>query len=56
MARILTTLHGRLVGLNDRRQLQCGRGFRAGEHGSQRTYGSPSTVEFWDDLPSGPVF
>lgn len=50
MSRILTTLHGGLVGLNDKRQLQCGKGFRSGEHGSQRTHGSPSTVEFWDDF------
>lgn len=50
MSRILTTLHGNLAGLNSDRMVQCGRGFKSGEHGSQRTYGSPYTVEFWDDF------
>lgn len=50
MSRILTSLHGKLVGLNSKAQIQCGKGFRSGEHGSHRTHGSPSTVEFWDDF------
>lgn len=50
MSRILTTGHGNLYGLNDKRQVQCGKGFRAGEHGSQVDYFSPSKVAFSDDF------
>ena len=50
MSRILTSLHGRLAGLNSNAQLQCGKGFRAGEHGSQIDYTAPSKVAFTDDF------
>ena len=50
MSRILTSLHGREVGLNQNRRLQCGKGFVAGEHGNQISYSAPSRVVFFDDF------
>jgi hypothetical protein len=46
MSRILTSLHGREVGLNQNRRLQCGKGFVAGEHGKQFALPSPDRVTF----------
>lgn len=50
MSRILTSLHGRLAGLDSNGKLLCGKGFVSGENGNQRFHGSPSTVELWDDF------
>lgn len=50
MSRILTSIHGRRLGLNHAGQLQSGNGFVSGEHGSQILLPSPSTVSFFDDF------
>jgi len=50
MSSILTSLHGRKVGLDKNGDLISGRTFRAGYNGKQRTFGSPATIEFWDDF------
>jgi hypothetical protein len=53
MSRILTSLHGRLVGLDSSSRLVCPGGFRAGENGSQSDFSSPGTVAFFDDFLGG---
>lgn len=50
MARILTSVRGRSLGLDDRRRLVAPAGFVAGDHGSQIALPSPSTVSFFDDF------
>jgi hypothetical protein len=50
MSRISTSLHGRKIGLSAQNRLIVPAGFIAGEHGSQRHYGSPSKVEYWEDF------
>ena len=50
MSRILTSIHGRRLGLNHAGQLQSVNGFVSGEHGSQILLPSPSTVSFFDDF------
>lgn len=55
MARILTSLHGRKAGLtaadaNGRQKLMTPGGLTTGEHGSQRVFGGPNHVEFFDDF------
>jgi hypothetical protein len=51
---ILTSIHGRGLGLGrevgGKRKLINHGGMVAGARGSQRSYGSPSTVEMWDDF------
>lgn len=53
MSRILTSLHGRLLGLDSDGRLVCPGGFRAGEHGSQFDTPSPRTVSRFDDFTGG---
>jgi hypothetical protein len=50
MSRILTSLHGKLVGLNSKKRLICGKGFVSGNHGSQFYSPSPSYVAYLDDF------
>jgi hypothetical protein len=50
MSRVLTSLHGREVGLNQNRRLQCTKGFVAGDHGKQFSYHAPSRVALFDDF------
>ncbi len=50
MTRILTSLHGRLLGLDSDGRLVCPGGFISGEHGSQISLPSPSRVVFFDDF------
>jgi hypothetical protein len=50
MSRILTSLHGRQVGLDHAGRLLCPKGFIAGESGNQISYPSPSRVSFFDDF------
>lgn len=50
MARILTSLRGRFLGLDDRRRLVAPAGFVAGDHGSQIALPSPGAVAFFDDF------
>lgn len=50
MSRILTSLHGRLLGLDSEGRLICPAGFVAGEHGSQFALPSPRNVSFFDDF------
>lgn len=50
MARILTSLHGRKVGLTENGRLMAPGGFIAGEHGKQFDFSSPSKVVMFDDF------
>ncbi|MEN9903127.1 MAG: hypothetical protein RL651_1791 [Pseudomonadota bacterium] len=50
MSRILTSLHGRRVGIDHNKRLLSQNGFVAGEHGSQFVFPSPDTVAFFDDF------
>ena len=50
MTRILTSLHGRLAGLDSKGKMLVPNGFRAGEHGKQLDLPSPSRVTFFDDF------
>lgn len=55
MARILTSLHGKRVGLanadsNGRQPLIASGGLMVGEHGSQMSMPSPQKVVLWDDF------
>jgi len=50
MSRILTSLHGKLAGLDSNAKLVGPKGFRAGDHGSQVDLPSPSRVTFFDDF------
>jgi hypothetical protein len=48
MSRILTSLHGRLIGLDSDGKLVVPAGFVAGDHGSQILMPSPSVVSVFD--------
>lgn len=50
MSRILTSLHGRLLGLDSDGKLVCPAGFVSGDHGSQIVLPSPSIVSVFDDF------
>jgi hypothetical protein len=50
MARILTSLHGKLLGLDSRARLIAPKGVVAGEHGSQFASPSPSSVVWTEDF------
>jgi hypothetical protein len=50
MSRILTSLHGRLLGLDSEGRLVCPGGFLSGEHGSQIAAPGPRVVSFFDDF------
>lgn len=50
MASILTSLHGKLVGLTANRRLMVPAGLVSGENGSQLHHPSPSMVSLWDDF------
>lgn len=50
MARILTSLHGKKVGLTDSNLLMVPGGIVSGEHGKQLFAPSPSMVSFFDDF------
>jgi hypothetical protein len=50
MSRILTSLHGRLAGLDSSGKLVVPKGFRSGDHGKQTDLPSPSRVAFFDDF------
>ena len=53
MSRILTSLHGRILGLDSDGKLVCPGGFRSGDHGSQFDLPSPSIVTRFDDFTGG---
>src|SRR3546814_7836829 len=50
MAEILTSLHGRLVGLGHNRELIVPGGFVAGAHGLQLSMPNPNKVGLFDDF------
>lgn len=50
MARILTSVHGRKLGLGDKGQLIAPGGIMIGEHGAQTTVPSSKDVVFFDDF------
>lgn len=50
MSRLLTSLHGRKIGLDDAGRLIVPAGIVAGDHGSQVLLPSPSTVVQFDDF------
>lgn len=50
MSQILTSLHGKLAGLDSNGKLVAPKGFRAGAHGNQIDLPSPSTVVMFDDF------
>jgi len=50
MSRILTSLHGREVGLDINRKLIAPKGLRSGEHGKQIDLPSVNRVAFFDDF------
>lgn len=50
MSRILTSLHGRLAGLDSTGKLISRGGFRSGDHGKQIDEPSPSRVALFDDF------
>lgn len=50
MSRILTSLHGRRVGLDELGRLMSPGGFVAGEHGNQVALHSPLRVSYFDDF------
>lgn len=50
MSRILTSLHGKLAGLDSTGKLVCPGGFKSGDHGKQFAHPSPSTVVLFDDF------
>lgn len=50
MPSILTSLHGKLVGLTKDKRLMCDKGFVAGTKGSNIALPSPSKVTFFDDF------
>lgn len=53
MARILTSLHGRLLGLGHRKELIAPEGVVSGRHGKQIHAPAPSVVSFLDDFTRG---
>lgn len=50
MSNILTSLHGRQVGLDSDRKLVCPEGFRSGNHGNQIDMPGPRRVVLMDDF------
>jgi hypothetical protein len=50
MARILTSLHGKLLGLDDQARLIAPKGILSGVHGSQIAHSSPTTVAWFEDF------
>lgn len=53
MSRILTSLHGKLVGLDSEGRLVCPAGFRSGENGSQIDMPSAARASFFEDFTGG---
>lgn len=53
MARNLTSIHGRAVGLTHRRELFALKGLVSGDHGRQLANPSPDTVSKFDDFTNG---
>lgn len=53
MTRIVTSLHGRAVGLSHSGRLMVPQGYIAGEHGSQLALPAPNIVSFTDDFLGG---
>lgn len=50
MARILTSLHGKLLGLDDQARLIAPKGLVSGNHGSQIHLPSPTTAAWFEDF------
>jgi hypothetical protein len=50
MSRILTSLHGKLLGLDDQARLIAPKGILSGVHGSQIAHSSPTTVAWFEDF------
>lgn len=50
MSRIQTSIHGREVGLDEKRRLLCPAGFVSGEDGNQIALPSPNRVVLFDDF------
>lgn len=50
MSRILTSLHGNKIGLDDRGRLIVPGGIVAGEHGNQMSYNAPNNAVLFDDF------
>lgn len=50
MSEVLTSIHGRKLGLDTNDRFISTGGFRSGAHGNQFDYASPSTVVFHDDF------
>ena len=55
MSKILTSLHGKLIGLDDRARLVVPGGVVAGDHGNQMSYNSPTNVVLFDDFVGAAV-
>jgi hypothetical protein len=53
MSRILTSLHGRLLGLDSSGRLVCPGGFVSGDHGAQIDLPSPRRAARFDDFTGG---
>ena len=50
MSRILTSIHGRRLGLDHKNRLVAPLGLRAGEHGAQTDFATGQTVAIFDDF------
>lgn len=50
MSRVLASIDGRRIGLDSNGKCISVKGFRAGDHGKQTDYHSPSRVTFFDDF------
>ena len=50
MSKILTSLHGKKIGLDHNGQLLVPGGIVSGNDGSQRQLGGPTVAAFWDDF------
>lgn len=53
MSQIITSIHGREVGLDNDRRLMVPRGIVVGEHGKQVAFPSPDRVAFFEDFLGG---
>lgn len=53
MSRILTSLHGKVAGLDRHDRLIIPKGFVSGEHGSQIVQSAPTIVSWFDDFLGG---
>lgn len=53
MSRILSSIHGRLLGLGHRKELIAPEGVVSGRHGKQLSHAAPSVVSFLDDFQYG---